>query len=267
MKPDKNQRSRGGFTLIELLVVIAIIAILAAMLLPALSKAKVRAQSIQCMNNTRQLMLGWLMYASDNNDQICPVEGAAGPGTPAEWAQYWVGGTMASYFSCTNVQTITLALLYPYTKNISAFHCPSDVSVQGQALNPPIQKGESRIRSYSCSTAFNVGSYAPPYKNYSKISQIKNTSDTWVFIEENPVTINDGVFAVQITAPGSSVGYDIDHPAVYHAGASGMSFTDGHSIVHKWRSPLVANAAITTSSDPLFVGDMEWLSSVTTETH
>ena len=263
MKQSYNRQNSSGFTLIELLVVIAIIAILAAMLLPALSKAKQKAQAVQCMNNTRQLMLGWIMYAGDNKDYICPVYGGGSPPT-TQWPNYWVGGSMADYFLSINTDSITTAALYPYVKNINAYHCPGDISTQGQALTPPIVKGKPRIRSYSCSDAFNPGAAGPLHKIYTKISQIRNTSDTWVFIEENPVTINDGVFAVTMFPVGATSVYLTDHPAVYHAGASGMSFSDGHSIVHKWRSPEVGIPTTATYSDAAFVSDVQWLNSMTT---
>ena len=260
-----DSRRNKGFTLIELLVVIAIIAILAAILLPVLAKAQKRAQAIQCMNNTRQLGVGWIIYSNENNERIAPGDGNSNtPGSAAQWAQYWVGGTMADYFNCTNTLTITLGLIYPYVSNIHAYHCPADVSVQGQDLSPPIPKGQARIRSYSQSTAFNPQAYTgPTYWSYNKLTDIRNASDTWVFIEENPITINDGVLAVNTTLYGSTSASCSDHPALYHSQASGMSFADGHSVIHKWLSPLISNPGNNTYTDPAFVSDMIWLFSET----
>jgi prepilin-type processing-associated H-X9-DG protein len=259
--------------LIELLVVIAIIAILAAMLLPVLNKAKLKAQGVQCMSNTKQLALAWIMYAGDNHDYLAGVDNqGASTDTILQWSTSWCGGVMDDYLACIATDPIEKAELWPYTKSLGVYHCPGDATTQGEALTPPTIKGLPRVRSYSCSQTFiqsnwlNAGNTGP-YKWYWKYGQILDTSDTWVFIEENPLTINDGAFAVEMTPPNGSTGYDIDVPAGYHGGATGMSFADGHSAIHKWLSPKMTTSPIDTAvskaSDPMFFQDCVWFSSVT----
>jgi len=155
-----------------------------------------------------------------------------------------------------------LGLLNPFVPNYHIYHCPEDVSTQ----NYPTPTGAPRIRSISCSQVFAGGPWLPAayYWTYTKTTQIIKASDTWVFIDENPATINDAAFAVQMTPPGSFTGMNIDHPAPCHNGASGMAFSDGHSIIHKWRSPLMWDPSTTSSSDPAFLADCIWLSQETT---
>ena len=245
-------RSRGaGFTLIELLVVIAIIAILASMLLPALAKAKTKAQGILCMNNTKQLMIAWQMYTLDYNDRIVmsfhggEAQGGAAANTTgnAPWVVGWLNWDTSS--DNTNVLFLIdpkyskLAVYFSKNKNI--FKCPADIYLAA------VQRRlgwTARVRSISGNIGVGDGNaesgpWDAIYKHIKKSSEFifPGPAETWVYLDEHPCSINDAGFF------NPTPGRWIDQPATYHNGAAGLAFADGHSEIHKWKQSLASPRA------------------------
>ncbi|HEU5123047.1 MAG TPA: prepilin-type N-terminal cleavage/methylation domain-containing protein [Verrucomicrobiae bacterium] len=217
MTEQPSSAKNRAFTLIELLVVIAIIAILAALLLPALAKAKLKAKGIQCINNEKQLVLAWTMYSSDNADRLV---GNANISTNSDW----VGGDMRVATDATNTTLIQNGLLFPYVKGLGVYKCPGNQKdvLRGISMNNYMNGRSS--------------TWVPGFRWFDKVNDIRKPTEAFVFSDEDANSINDCMFRVAVNLNLKNATLFVgDYPGTTHGLQGGISFADGHAALFNWK--------------------------------
>jgi len=280
MRCHMKRTGRCGFTLIELLVVIAIIAILAALLLPALGRAKLKAHGIACESNVRQLQVAWVLYADDNQQKVTS-SGYQAPVEPTAWVNGWEDFNPSNLdnWDESTLKDPNRARFAPYLQSIAVYKCPADRSMVKPSTGPFAGQNVPRLRSLSMSQAFGgPGDWlAPPsmgvnvtskkYRTFYKTTLMTppGPANLWLFVDEHPDSQNAGGFGNMMveTADGRDA-YIIDFPASFHGEAGGIGYADGHAEIRRWvdprtRPPVRYNNNLQLAVPSPYNKDMIWL--------
>jgi prepilin-type N-terminal cleavage/methylation domain-containing protein len=238
LRQRARKRPASGFTLIELLVVIAIMAILAALLLPALSGAKAKAQTVSCINNLKQLAVAAQAYTADNRGLLVVNHSKSMPSPLA--TNSWVLGDMRSAYEATNTVFLRLSKFFPYANQLSVFHCPADRSTTSKGSMSGSTTHNPRVRSYAMNGW--VGSRymedypkRTGYRTFVKDSElgVAGATGVWMIADEHESSIDDGWFLVTMDDSQPFASF----PATRHRRGFGVNYLDGHADVQKLRDP------------------------------